>query len=235
MSHFKQVNSDILATECIWSTKTWSELYCESSNRKVRLSFRKTWPPFFVPRVPWEPFAPPHPFNAIYLNVQFSEKTGAKIIQSISAKKRFSFPRPVDRSGRGLSAVKMSVSPLDQWLKTPRYVHVSCTCNHNLPYGFKGNTKSRETWQRAVPAPNGKITEDFHEYHLDIALHSRTSSCQKPPLLARRSFPMWGEIQINVTERKRTEKGPFFGSGQTLRKGKHQHLLTETWNNFVIG
>lgn len=121
------------------------------------LSFRKTWLRFFVPRVPWEPFAPPHLFNAIYLNVQFSEKKGGKNNSQQQSKETFLVPR----SGRGVSAVKLSASPLDQWLKTPRYVHVSCTCNHNLPHGFKVNTKRRETWQRAVPAPNGETTEDF--------------------------------------------------------------------------
>lgn len=134
------------------------------------------------------------------------EKKGAKIIQSITAKKRFSLPGAVHRSSRGLS-----VSPLNQWLKTPRCVHVSCTCNHNLPYGFKGNRKSWETWQRTVPAPNGKITEDFHQYHLESAFIFKDIQLPNAAFCsARSSFPMWGEIQINVTERKRTEKGPFF-------------------------
>lgn len=162
-------------------------------------------------------------------------KEGAKIILLNTSKKRFSFPRPVPRSRRGLSAVKkISVSPLDQWLKTPRYVHVSCTCNHNLPYGFKVNTKSWETWQRAVPPPNGKITEDFPDYQLDIALYSRTSSCQNRLCSPGEASRCEKKYKLTFQGEKGRRRGLFFGSGQTLRKGRHQHLLTGRRNKFDI-
>lgn len=139
------------------------------------------------------------------------KKKGAKIIQSHIAKKRFSSPRVVRRRRRGLSASKRNVSPSDQWLKTPRYVHVSCTCNHNLPYGFKGNTKSRETWQRAVPAPNGKITEDFHQYRRDIAFLFKDAQPPKNRLWSHgAAFRCEEESEFTLRRGKRDGEGACF-------------------------
>lgn len=178
----------------------------------------------------------PHPTSST-LSISMcnsQRKKGAKIIHLNTAKKRFSFPRAVPRSRRGLSAVKLSVSPLDQWLKTPRYVHVSCTCNHNLPYGFKVNTKSWETWQRAVPAPNGKITEDFPDCHLDLAFYSRTSSCPDRSCSPGEASRCEKKHKLTFQGEKGRRRG-LLGSGQTLREGRDQHLLTGRGNTFDIG
>lgn len=49
-------------------------LYFESCNRNQSWFLRKTWPKYLVPRVPWEPFAPPHLSSPIYLNVEVLEE-----------------------------------------------------------------------------------------------------------------------------------------------------------------
>lgn len=78
-------------------------------SRHEALDHRSSFPGFRESRLP-------HPTSsALSISMYDSQrKKGAKIIQSNTAKRRPASPRPVHRSRRGLSAVQINVSPLDQ-------------------------------------------------------------------------------------------------------------------------
>lgn len=160
------------------------------------------------------------------------EKKGGKNNSVTSPRNDSHLPGWFVEAGAASRRPKINVSPLDQWLKTPRYVHVSCTCNHNLPYGFKGNTKSRETWQRAVPAPNREITEDFHQYRLDIAFIFKDTQLPKSRLWSRgEAFRCEEKHKLTL---RRGKRGLFLGLLGPSSRSQHQRLLTGRGNHSDI-
>lgn len=112
-------------------------IYCERFNRKKSRLAWKTWHHFFIPRVPWEPFAPPHLFSAIYLNVQFSEKKNRGKNNSEKHRER-SNSHPPDRLNGAAAGYRrrkqLPVSVWMKWVKKPHrgmfmyHAHVTIIC-----------------------------------------------------------------------------------------------------------